>query len=455
MPRRARAAFVLGVSSALVCALSGRAHAAGHAVARFGGEHGHPTTDDATSLYYNPAGLAASEGAHLYVDFLVGYRKLAYTRRAHPSDVPEPADALGANTGRGELFDVLAAPAVALSSRHGDLAFGLGVFTPFGGYGSYATRPSFADHPRHAGPVDGPQRWHSIEGLNVTTYGALGAAYRFADSGLSAGLTANLMFTKVQDLRAWSADGNGLAGEGRSLLDASGIDFGFGAGLLYEAVAERLWLGLSYQSRPNVAGGQRLSGSLDNDIGGPSSAKIDLLTDLPDIVRLGARFRPEPDVELRLFGDLSRWSAVERQCVVIAGRECRLEPSGAQPAGGAVLQNIPRDWRDSFDVRGGVSLWPRRKLEVMTGIGYGSSAVPDATIEAGMPDFEHVSFSLGARLAVTRKIRVAASYTQMLFVPRDVESRLSSYELPSRSPDASGHYTQSVGYANVNADFRF
>ena len=140
---------------------------------------------------------------------------------------------------------------------------------------------------------------------------------------------------------------------------------------------------------------------------------------------------------------------------MIAGQDCRLEENGAQPVGGAVLQNIPRHWHDSFDVRSGVSLWPTAGLELMAGIGYGSSAVPDRTMESGMPDFENVSFSLGGRARITPKIFAALSYTQMLFVPRQVESGLSSYAIPTRSPDASGYYTQSVGYANLNLDVKF
>ena len=429
--------------------------AAGHAVSRFGGEHGHPTTDNATALYYNPAALTASRGTHLFVDGLLAYRKVTYTRVRHPTDAPVPPDAEGANTGRGELLDALASPALGFTYQRENWAMGVGFFTPFGGFNGFHEREAFANHPRYPGPVDGVTRWHSIEGINFTSYGVLGLGYRLPDTGLSLGLSANLMLSRVEDLRAWSAVGNGIEGEGRSLLEATGLDFGFGAGLLYEVLPDRLWFGLSYQSRPNVSGGQRLSGSLQNDIGGPSGADVDLLTDLPDVIRLGLRYRPQPALELRLFGDVTRWSAFENQCIVLAGRECALEDNGGQPVGGGVLQNIARHWRDSFDVRTGASLWPRDGIEIMVGIGYGSSAVPDATLESGMPDFENVSFSLGSRLEITPKVFASLGYTQMLFVPRDVRSELSGYLPPTRSPDGSGHYTQSVGYIDVNVDVMF
>ena len=65
----------LGAGAALLAiAWSGSAHASGFASARFGGEHGHPTTDNATAIYYNPAGIALSKGTHIFVDATTALR---------------------------------------------------------------------------------------------------------------------------------------------------------------------------------------------------------------------------------------------------------------------------------------------------------------------------------------------------------------------------------------------
>ncbi|HVJ16478.1 MAG TPA: hypothetical protein VM686_13650, partial [Polyangiaceae bacterium] len=84
-----------------------------------------------------------------------------------------------------------------------------------------------------------------------------------------------------------------------------------------------------------------------------------------------------------------------------------------------------------------------------------SSAVPDATFEAGLPDFPGASFALGGRLRLSRAITVASSLTQLVFVPRNVEGELSDDELPTRQPDASGTYKQSASVLNLNLDWRF
>lgn len=429
------------------------AHASGFSVARFSGEHGHPTTDNPTGLYFNPAALRG-ERVELLADGLFGLRRVTYTRQSQPTDVQDPQDARGANVGRATLQNFLAAPSlwlkVPVSSR---LVLGAGVFTPFGGPISWDERAAFSQS-RYPGPVDGVSRFHAIEGLSITTYGALGGSYAVTDK-LRFGVALNAVYTQIQDVRAWSGGRNGVAAEGRSLLDVNGWAFGFGAGALYEDAAKRFRLGLSYQSRPNVAGGFKLGGQLSNDIGGPSSADVQLHEDLPDIVRLGVAYQPEPSLELRLFGAWERWSAFDRQCVTQAGANCDILPDGGQPDGGSVLQDVPRKFRDAFEARAGVSVWTSQDVELFSGLGVMSEAVPSETLESSLPDFFGVTFALGARVRLADALSVGGGISHIVSPGRDAHSTLQNAALPSKLPDASGHYTQSVSYADLNVAVRF
>ena len=430
------------------------AHASGFSVAHFASEHGHPTTSNPTALYFNPAALTLGDGLHLFGDLSVAVRRVTYDRTRAPSDAPDPPDAIGANTGRGVLVNPLVNPVLAASLKLGNLSLGAGFFTPFGGSVSWNTRPEFAGS-RYPGPVDGVTRFQSIEGEIVTSQVSLGAAWHFDGTGLSLGVSGSVLRSFINDVRAWSNGGNDVTHEGRSLLDASGYSLGFGVGALYEVTPEVLWLGLSYQSRPNVSGGVHLHGSLDNDIGGPSSSNVDVSYDLPDIIRWGARYRPRRELELRAFGDYTRYSAFSHQCAVVSGTPCDLLSSGAERSGAKVLTNIPRDFHDSVGLRVGVSIWPRRSVEFFSGMGFESSAVPDRTMEPGLPDWTGASFALGARVALTARVHAALSYTHFVYVPRDVHGELAKYPSPSASPDASGHYTQQVGVGNANLDVAF
>jgi long-chain fatty acid transport protein len=448
-----RAKVLLGLG--LLCAFAPRpALASGFSVAHFASEHGHPTTDNATALYFNPAALTLADGLHVFTDLSVAVRRVTYDRPRAATDAPDPPDAVNANVGRAELVNPLVNPVLAASLKLGQLSLGAGFFTPFGGSVSWNKRNEFAGS-RYPGIVDGVTRFQSIEGDIVTSQFSLGGALRVAGTGLSLGVSGSVLRSWIDDVRAWSNGGNDVTKEGRSLLQVSGYSLGFGLGALYEVTPNVLWLGVSYQSRPNVSGGMRLHGSLDNDIGRPSSAHVDMVYDLPDVIRWGARYRPERALELRAFGDYTRFSAFKNQCVVRSGQSCALGPNGAEVMGGQILQNVPRNYKDSFGVRLGVSIWPSSKFEFFSGMGYESSAVPDATFEPGLPDWQGVSFALGGRVALGRHVHAALSYTHFVYVPRDVHSQLAQFSSPSQSPDASGHYTQQVGVGNLNADFAF
>jgi long-chain fatty acid transport protein len=259
----------------------------------------------------------------------------------------------------------------------------------------------------------------------------------------------------VEDVRAWSGGRNGVVGEGRSLLDVNGFAWGFGAGVFYECECKALRVGLSYQSRPNVVGGMKLGGRLVNDIGGPSSADVQLHEDLPDIVRAAVAYEPRPDVELRASIAYERWSAFDRQCVTQSGADCSIQADGSQPDGGAVLQNVPRHFQDAVEARAGASVWTSRAVELFSGIGVMSKAVPSATMEAALPDFFGVTFSLGSRVRLSDALSVGGSLAHIVSPGRDVKSNLQGYALPSKLPDASGHYTQSMSYADLNVSVRF
>lgn len=428
------------------------AAASGFSVARFAGEHGNVTTDNPTGLYFNPGALRARR-PELFVDGLFGLRRLSYARQARPSDAADPAGAEGANVGRARLSNFIASPSLWLALPVGSRwVLAAGVFTPFGGPTRWKERSRFAGSP-HPGPLDGVTRFHAIEGLLMTSYGSLGASYAVGDSGLRIGLALNAMYTRVEDVRAWSGGRNDVNGEGRSLLEVDGFAWGFAAGALY--THEALRVGLSYQSRPNVAGGMSLGGKLANDIGGPSSANVDLRQDLPDIVRLGLSYRARPHLELRASGAWERWSAFDRQCVTQAGTECRLSANGGQLDGGKVLQNIPRNFHDAFELRAGASIWMSPALEVFSGAGVMSSAAPSSTLEASLPDFVGVTFTLGGRWQVSDRLGVGASLSHIFSPARTADSRLQDYHLPSQLPDASGRYQQSLSYADVNASVRF
>ena len=84
------------------------------------------------------------------------------------------------------------------------------------------------------------------------------------------------------------------------------------------------------------------------------------------------------DWEFRLFGDYTRWSVMETQCVVKTSepdRKCNFdnadtaledpESYGKEGEVKGVVQNLPRFWNDSFGVRLSASYWFLDELETL------------------------------------------------------------------------------------------
>jgi long-chain fatty acid transport protein len=432
--------------------------AAGFASARFGGEHGNVTEVNPTALYFNPGAIAHSQGIRLYLDGTLALRSLTWTHPGTPDDVPDPDGAEGANSGRAELFNVFGAPMLGATLRAGDFAFGAAVYVPFGGRAHWSKNESFDGAAEYPLAADGVQRWHGIEGALTYVYGTLGVAYRLGPLGV--GVSGNLVRSSVFSKKAKNPTGQGdpdTEHEGRAELDASGTQASFGVGALFEALKDELWLGASYQAQPGL-GAMQLSGTLRLTYDG-SSAPYPVTFDqaLPDIVRAGVRYRPRKTLELRLFGDVTRWSVMQTQCVAVEGYACIVDAAGADAGDGGVLLNLRRKWRDTFAVRAGVSHWLSEPLELFAGIGFETAAVPDATLDPEIADSNTISLALGGRLSLPDRWYIGASYTQLQYLNRDNtgKSELASAVLPTRRPDGGGRYSQWIGLLNANVEKEF
>jgi long-chain fatty acid transport protein len=450
------------VAAGVACvAWSGDAAAAGFATAHFGGEQGSVVTTNPTALYYNPAGIGFSEGLHVFLDGQLAIRGMTWEHSLAPTDPPDPPGGQRANSGTAHLLNVFGAPALGATMKLGNLALGLGLFVPFGGRETWQQNSAFVGS-QYPLAADGVQRWHVIDGALTFVYATAGAAYRIGP--LSVGVAGNLIFSSVSFSQAKNTNGLGTPDtqrEGRADLDVSGVTGSFAAGLMYEVVPDRLWLAASYQSQPNL-GPERMNGTLKVTSPyamppGSLTTNVGFTEALPDIVRAGVRWRALDDVELRLFGDYTRWSVNKTQCLALQGYACAVHPDGSDASGGGVVANYRRNWNDTFGVRVGGSYWVKPSIELFAGTGFETAATPDATLEPGLADADNVLLSGGARLLVANWFYLAASYTQLVFLDRDNtgKSTLAAASVPTQQQDGGGKYTQWAGFFDVNVEKQF
>ncbi len=496
-------------------ALPGQAHASGIAAARFGGEHGHPTTDNPTAIYYNPAGIALSKGTHIFVDGTIALRWAGYERpAAGPDDVASGGNpvqnnqetlglAPGANDGKASLFNAIASPFMGISSDFGtDFIYGgVSLSFPFGGSAVWDKNSVYAGNEQFPGAVDGQQRWYSIDGSIRSMYVTGALAFNIRKIGLSIGLSGSAIRSSVTTLRARNADGtddlvavnpdgsivrdddgNTTLKEGRSLVDVKGWQGGFGIGLVYDVLKQgKYFIGASYTSQPNITGGMTLEGKLRNalTVTQADQSDVEFTQALPDIIRLGVRVRPTDKYELRLFGDYTRWSVSDRQCLIdvssktgdtcdFAGAGSALDnpedfggattPAGEpNPAAAGVVQHLPRFWKDAGGVRAGGSYWFIPEVEGYLGAGYDSSAVPLETMDPALMDMHKFSIAAGVRWQIIKHLAMAFTTTEVIYLRTSTKgkSQLNRFPAPTRQPSADGVYTQYLQLFNIYADISF
>jgi long-chain fatty acid transport protein len=476
--KRTPSTSVALVAAGLVSAYGAVAGATGIAVARFGGEHGNPMASNPTAMYYNPAGLALGIGTRLLLEGSFALRMFTYDRAPgaidHPNTMPGTPD-VGVNSGEGSVSNLIISPFVGVATDLGvpNLGLGLGFYTPFGGQTEWDQNEAYAGNTMYPGAVDGPQRWHNINGSIRSSYITAAGAYKLP-FGLSVGVGVNVVMSVVNTIRASNTDGtddvvmgNGGLQEGRALLDVSGTTVSIGAGVAY-APSDGLVIGLSYQSQPGF-GEMTLEGTLRTKLGASpvSDSEVELLENMADIIRAGVAVRPTTAIELRLWGSYERWSVLERQCIInatVQNRGCDLDARGRPTRGDAgVLNNIPRDWKDSFGVRASGSYFVSPTLELMLGVGYDGNAVPDSTIEASLPDQSDVTATVGAVLGLLDgRMQLSLNFLNVISLSRTVHPRarmgdepVVPFEAPSRVPDGAGTYSQYVGVLQVGVGYRF
>lgn len=474
----AKRSFLCGIlvgGALLVSTLHARtAEASGYLTARFGADHGTPSTPNTFAIYFNPAALGGTTGTTITGDASVLLRFARYNRTDQalsPSQESSKSDPQyrSANTGTANLTNVLAVPFVGVNTDFGtkNLRGGFAVYIPFGGIANWSRRNGTPGVP---GTQDGVQRWHNISGQILAVYNTFALAYKIRPARLTIGASVSPIIHHVATVRARNSDGSddtlnsgGRLVEGRSLLDATGVNIGASFGLYWEP-SEDLQFGLSYISQPGF-GQTRMSGTLKTQLGATSQSedKIDFLQTYPDVIRFGATGRVTNRLDVRGDFEFVRWSVFNRQCVVNKGDNCDVADDARDLSDGRVKLNVPRNWNNAIGLRVGPGYHVNDRLEVFGSAGITTPAVPKSTIDASTIDAFRVYLTAGVKFELSKHFAVAASYNHIFFATvttngqnnQSLRDRPSPLYNVSRSPSADGVYKSQIGFVNTNVAYTF
>jgi long-chain fatty acid transport protein len=379
---------------------------------------GAAAADDASTLFFNPAGLTRLPRRQGVV---TGHLVMPSVRFHDLASAAPPGRAPGNDGGdagnRAVLPNFYLAAAVS-----DDLRVGIGFFVPF------AVRTTY-----DAGWVGRFQTTRS-EIRSVTVQPAL--AYRITPA-LSVG--AGVQFQRTEATLA-NFVYRGAAPDAHAQVTGSDRGAAVSAGLLWQATP-RTRLGVAWRGGVD----HELTGTVRltlNDAGGALLMQAPATTRLrlPSALSLSLFHRLDDRWDLMADATWTQWSRFDRLLIL-------------RPDTGAIVSDTVHDWRDTLRFSLGANYrWDDRWM-LRTGVMHDPTPIADAYRTARIPDADRTWLAVGARYAWSRAIAVEAGYARVLFREAAIRDVRTAQVPPAGS--VVGRYTGGVHVFSAQLSYTF
>ena len=301
------------------------------------------TADNASAIYYNPAGVSFLEGTQ--------FRASAY---AVAFDV-DYSGAGGMDSSTQDRLQGVAQLYLTSTPDQGAFAYGLGLYTPYG-LGSLW-------------PDDAPFR--ALGTKAELMYLALNPVVSWRPlPALSFAVGPSVDFGKL-DLR------QGIGADPADQFNFNGIDVGLTAtaGVMWRP-HPRHSFGLSYRA----PGEMTFDGEAETAVGGARSEQdATYQVSFPQHVIVGWSFRPTPAWNFEINVDWTDWNVVDQATLGLPGAKA----------------DVVFDWESGFMYEFGVTRSFDNGLALSTGYWYGEETAPDAHYKPIVPDVALHVFAAG------------------------------------------------------------
>lgn len=336
--------------------------------------------ENASSIVFNPGGLALSEGTQILIAGSLYIAQGSYendqTSKVTTDSPPIPV------------------PNLYVASRvHDMLAVGIGVHFPFGLALSY--------------PENHPQATVSQESDLRTAFITPSVGVNLAKQvpGLSLGGGLDIVPASVELKRALQF------GDTRGSVDlaANTVGIGFRVGVMYHPPAVKgLKLGAMYRHKVNLD----FEGEADFDIADPYRSQLPADGDasttiaLPAQISGGVAYSPMENLELEFNAVWIAWSQTFTKDEARGGDSTSLIitlPDGS-------TSDVPQDYENTVSYRLGLDLkLPRHKANLRFGFIYDPTPIPETTQTAQLPDVNRIAFTIGGSRQMTESVGLHAS----------------------------------------------
>lgn len=355
--------------------------------------------DDASVMFYNPAGMTQLAGPQVYAGAYAIIPKAKLSDGGSTLAIgPFPSIPVGGLSAE-QGFSAQPAGYMYGAAPIGEgLWAGIAVTVPFGLKNDYKT--------------DYFGRYDSTKSTFIAIDVAPTVAYRLSDQ-VSLGGSINFQHADAELVNALP---NPLAPGGPSpatdgVFTAEGDDWsiGFTAGILVHATSD-LRFGLSYRSSIK----HRLEGDATTEFAGTTTVQgVSADVDLPELISAGFAYEATPDLTLLAQFNYYGWSSFE---------EVRLVFEDTTEA--ATVE----DFRNVWGVSVGAQYVVDEAWTVRGGLEYDQSPSRDAYRSTRIPDADRIWAAVGATYRFSDRVAVDLSYVHM-FVKSEPINRTNEFPL--------------------------
>ncbi len=371
--------------------------------------------EDASTIYFNPAGMTYIEGRQGVVAMHLIRPRADFQNEGSVAGVTKPLGGEGGDPGSLAYVP----NAYYVMDLKPDIKFGLGISVPFGLSTQY--------------DKDWMGRFQAVKSELKTVNINPSIAFKVNDE-LSLGFGVSAMWVQAELTNAVNF---GLAGEGASRVKGDDWGFGFNLGAIYQ-VTPSTRLGLAYRSKVE----QTLKGEVkfDRPAGIPAAAAPD--------GRVTADLTLPENVSLSVFSQLNdKWDVMGD---VTWTRWSRFSELKIVRNNGQVLTTVPENWENTRRYSLGASYRYSDKLKLRAGVAYDEEAIKNEFRTARIPGNDRTWIALGASWQLNPGSVVDVGYAHLFVSDASVDD-----DQRPLSGRLAGKYKASVDILSVQYTHHF
>ncbi len=367
--------------------------------------------DDASAMWYNPAGIAFLKGGNLMIGGLgIIAPKIDFTSNSSNSS---GAGVTGSSDRKNFLIPNFH---MTFTDPKMGMSYGLSVTSPFGLESDWTGSP--LDTTTSPSSLKSTT-FSRVEMFNVNP----NIAFKISDNiSIAGGL--DYMYVKAVDFNSSILTQNG-----------SGDGWGGNVGLMYKD--DLFSVGVTYRTQVAV----RITGTSISSLGGKANSLAYIK--FPEMVNGGIAFHPSDTLTISAEADWTNWSKFD-QIVFKYSSPLTL------PALGPVTSTVtPEEWHPTLAAKVGIEWKARNDLRLRLGYNFDPSPVNPKNFSPGLPFGDRHLFTIGAGYDFSKAVTVDVAY--MYVKQKDINQTTSTGVGALRN----GNYKFTAHLFGLSANYNF